>query len=61
MAGIGISYDIAGLCIAGVVASRTQWRFGIFPVGLQMTIKLYQVKLFGGCVECMGDNITMSL
>ena len=26
--------------IAGVLASRAQWRFGIFPVGLQMAIKL---------------------
>ena len=34
--------DLSGLCIAGVVASRTQWRFGIFAVGLQMAIKLNQ-------------------
>ena len=30
------------LCIAGVVASRAQWRLGIFAVGLQMAIKLSQ-------------------
>ena len=36
--------DLSGLCIAGVVASRAQWRFGIFAVGLQMAIKLNQVK-----------------
>ena len=29
---------------AGVVASRAQWRFGIFAVGLQMAIKLNQVN-----------------
>ena len=27
-----------------VVASRAQWRFGIFTVGLQMAMKLNQVK-----------------
>ena len=27
------------------MASRAQWRFGIFVVGLQMAIKLNQVKL----------------
>ena len=32
-------------CLAGVVASRAQWRFRIFAVGLQMAIKLKQVKL----------------
>ena len=31
-------------CLAGVVASRAQWRLGIFAVGLQMAIKLNQVK-----------------
>ena len=31
-------------CLAGVVASRAQWRFGIFAVGPQMAIKLNQVK-----------------
>ena len=36
--------DLSGLCIAGVVASRAQWRFGIFTVWLQMAIKLNQVK-----------------
>ena len=29
-----------GDIIAGVVASRAQWRFGIFAVWLQMAIKL---------------------
>ena len=29
-----------GLCIAGAVASRARWRFGIFAMGLQMAIKL---------------------
>ena len=38
MAGIGIR--IIFICIAGFVASGAQWRFGIFVVGLQMTIKL---------------------
>ena len=33
--------DLYGLYyIAGVVASRAQWMFGIFTVGLQMAIKL---------------------
>ena len=27
------------------MVSRAQWRFGIFAVGLQMTIKLNQVKV----------------
>ena len=27
------------------MASRAQWRFGIFTVGLQMAIKLNQVKM----------------
>ena len=39
MAGFGIRIR----CIAGVVASRAQWRFGIFAVGLQMAIKFNQV------------------
>ena len=30
--------------IAAVVASRAQWRFGIFTVGLQMVIKLNLVE-----------------
>ena len=32
-----------GDIIAGVVASRAQWRFGIFAVGLQMAIKSSQM------------------
>ena len=31
-------------CLARVVASRAQWMFGIFAVGLQMAIKLNQLK-----------------
>ena len=38
-----LELDLSGLYIAGVVASRAQWRFGIFTVGLQMAIKLDQV------------------
>ena len=30
--------------ITGVVASRAQWRFGIFVVRLQMAMKLNEVK-----------------
>ena len=30
--------------IVGVVASRAQWRLGIFTVRLQIAIKLNQVK-----------------
>ena len=41
---LGLGLDLSGLCIAGVVASRAQWGFGIFAVGLQMTIKFNQVK-----------------
>ena len=33
-------FDLYGLYIAGVVASRAEWMFGIFTVGLQMAIKL---------------------
>ena len=33
------------ICIAGLVASRAQWRYGIFTVGLHMAIKLNQVKV----------------
>ena len=32
------------LYIVGVVASRAQWRFGIFKVRLQMAIKLNQLN-----------------
>ena len=42
-------------CLAGVVASRAQWRFGIFTVGLQMAIKLNQVKSF----ICDGTRCSM--
>ena len=35
MAGIGLGLDLSGLCIAGVVASRVQWRFGIFALGFR--------------------------
>ena len=31
-------------CLAGVVAIRAQWRFGIFAVRLQMAIKFNQAK-----------------
>ena len=34
--------DALGLWLVG--HSRAQWRFGIFAVGLQMAIKLNQVK-----------------
>ena len=27
---LGLGLDLSGLCIAGVVASRAQWRYGIF-------------------------------
>ena len=40
-----LGLGLPGLCIAGVVASRAQWRVGIFAVGLQMAINLNQVKL----------------
>ena len=30
--------------MAGVVASRAQWRFGIFAFGLQMAITLNQIN-----------------
>ena len=42
MAGIGIRIRfiwVMSSCLADVVASRTQWRFGILAVGLQMAIK----------------------
>ena len=32
------------ISIAGIVASRAQWRFVIFKVGLQMAITLNHVK-----------------
>ena len=41
---LGWGLDLSGLCIAGVVASRAKRRFGIFAAGLQMAIKLDQVK-----------------
>ena len=41
---LGLRLDLFGLCIAGVVASRAKSRFGIFAVGLQMSIKLNQVE-----------------
>ena len=47
MAGIRIRFRFISVmysCLAGVVASRAQSRFGIFAVGLQMTIKLNRVK-----------------
>ena len=47
MAGIGIRIQFIWVmysCLAGVVASSAQWRFGIFAVGLQMAIRLNQVK-----------------
>ena len=37
---IWVMYSWAGLWVVGA-----QWRFGIFAVGLQMAIKLNQVKL----------------
>ena len=40
---MGLRLDLSRLRIVGVVASRAQWRFGIFAVGLQMAIKLNQV------------------
>ena len=45
MAGIGIRirFILVMYCIAGVVASRAQRRFGIFAAGLQMAIKLNRV------------------
>ena len=43
MAGIEIRITFIWLCIAGVVASRAQCRFGIFTVGRQMGVN--QVKL----------------
>ena len=36
--GLGLGLNLYWLCIAGVVASRAQWRFGILAVGLQMAI-----------------------
>ena len=47
MAGIGIRTRFIWLmysCLAGIVASRARWRPGTFTVGLQMAIKLNQVK-----------------
>ena len=47
MAGIGIRIRFIRViysCLAGVVASSAQWRFGIFSVGLQMVIKLNRVE-----------------
>ena len=41
---LGLGLDLFGLYIAGFVASRAQWRFGIFAVGLQMAIKFNHVK-----------------
>ena len=43
MAGIGIKIRFIWVmynCLAGVVESRAQWKFGIFAVGLQMAIKI---------------------
>ena len=46
MARIGIKIRFIWVVyIAGIVASRAQWRFGIFAVGLQMAMKLNEVKL----------------
>ena len=42
--GLNWDQDYIYLGVAGVVASRAQWRFGIFAVGLQMAIKSSQVK-----------------
>ena len=42
MAGIGIR--IRFIWVMYSWASRAQWRFGIFAVGLQMAIKLNQVN-----------------
>ena len=45
MAGIGIRIRFIWVLysyLAGVVASKAQWRFGIFTVGLQMAIKCNQ-------------------
>ena len=49
VAGIGIMIRFIWaiyIGIAGAMASRAQWRFGIFAVGLQMAIKLNQVNGF---------------
>ena len=45
MAGIGIRIRFIWVMyyIAGVVASRAQWRFRIFAAGLQMAMKLNRV------------------
>ena len=49
MAGIWIRIRFIWV-IAGVVVSRTQWRFGIFTVGLQMAMKvLNQVQVLATC------------
>ena len=41
--GIWIRFIWVILYSSGVVASRAQWMFGIFTVGLQMAIKLNRV------------------
>ena len=42
-----------------VVASRAQWRFGIFAVGLQMAIKFNQVKLNTSVRNKMQEDFCM--
>ena len=37
----------SALCIAGVVDSRAQWRFGKFAVGLQMAVKINYEHCYG--------------
>ena len=54
---LGLGLDLSGLCVAGVVASRAQWRFGIFAVGLQMAIKLNQVKYVVYHISNIGSKV----
>ena len=48
MAGIWIRIRFIWV-IAGVVASWTQWRFGIFTVGLQMAMKVINLVQPAAC------------
>ena len=54
---LGLGLDSSWLCIAGVVASRAQWRFGIFAVGLQMAIKLNRLQSYVPKVLCSEGSI----
>ena len=38
------------------MASRAQWRFGIFVVGLQMAIKLNQVNIIKCIIYCLQNG-----